>query len=70
VDAGNTPRTLVALTWYLESWVVDYMNSKLAQGRAFRIFDFDKGRELKYEGGKKLIAIAPFNCHKEADYVY
>jgi hypothetical protein len=70
VDVGRTPQALVAVTWYLESWVVDYLGSKLAQGRTFRIFDFDKCRELKYEGGKKLIAIGPFNCHKEMDHVY
>ena len=70
VDVGSTPHALIAVTWYLESWVVDYLNSELAQRRTFRILDFDKCRELKYEGGKKLVAIAQFNCHKEADHVY
>lgn len=70
VDVSVTPHKLISVTWYLESWVVDYLNSELAQGRRFKIFDFDKCRELKYEGGKKLVAIGSFNCHKEADYVY
>jgi hypothetical protein len=70
VDVGTTPHTLVADTWYLASWVVDYLTSRLAHGRSFRIFDFDKCRELRYEGGKKLVVISAFNCHKEADHVY
>lgn len=70
VDVGGNPHSLVAVTWYLESWAVDYLNSKEAQRRTFRIFDFDKCRELKYDGGKKLIVVGPFNCHKEADHVY
>jgi hypothetical protein len=70
IDVGQSPQALVAVTWYLESWVVDYLNSHLAKGRSFRIFDFDKCRELKYEGGKKLVAVGAFNGHKEADHVY
>ena len=70
IDVGATPHALIAVTWYLESWVVDYLNSKLAHGRTFRILDFDKCQELRYEGGTKLVAVAKFNCHKEADLVY
>ncbi|GHT93308.1 hypothetical protein FACS1894116_05040 [Betaproteobacteria bacterium] len=70
LDIGGTPHSLIAVTWYLESWVIDYLNSRLAHGRTFRILDFDKCRELKYDGGKKLTIVGPFNCHKETDYVY
>ena len=70
IDVGQNPQALIAVTSYLESWVVDYLGSYLAQGRSFRIFDFDKCKELKYESGKKLVAVGAFNCHKEADRVY
>ena len=70
VDVGVTPNALIALTWYLESWVIDFLQSRVNLGRNFRIFDFDKGKELKYESGKRLTVIAPFNCRKEADHVY
>jgi hypothetical protein len=70
IDVSSGQACLVGETWYLESWVVDFLKSRTAQARSFRILDFDKCQELKYEGGKKLSRMGAFNCHKEADIVY
>lgn len=70
IDCDCNPNKLIAVTWYLESWVIDYLNSNLAKGRNFKIYDFDKSWTLTYNGGKKLVRDQQFNCHKEADFLY
>ena len=60
VDLSAHPNKLIAVTDYLESWVIKYLTSDQAAGRTFRILDFKKGRELAYDGSKKLKPIGEF----------
>jgi hypothetical protein len=63
IDISTHPNKLVAVTSYLENWVVNYLKSDHATGRTFRILDFKKGRELEYDGSKKLKLIGEFQIY-------
>jgi hypothetical protein len=60
VDTSAQPNKLVAVTSHLESWVAKYLSSSVAAGRTFRILDFKRGREVVYDGTKKLKTIGTF----------
>ena len=60
VDITERPNKLLAITSYQESGVIRQLTAPIHQGRAFRIFDFKRGRELAYLEGKRLTEIGRF----------
>jgi hypothetical protein len=63
IDTSAQPNKLISVTSYLESWLVKYLKSDQATDRTFRILDFKKGRELEYDGSKKLKPIGEFQIN-------
>jgi hypothetical protein len=66
IEVSVTPTKLIAVTWYLESQVVAYLQRATSEGRAFRVFDFKAGRELRYIGERKLQRLSGF-AHRAPD---
>jgi hypothetical protein len=60
VDTSASPPRLSAVTYYLESWVIDYLVTARSASRQFRVLDFKRGLELAYRGGKHLEEIGTF----------
>lgn len=60
VDLGSTPSTLVKNTTCFEREVIEYVTEN--SGRTFRILDFMRGVELRYEGGAHLTKGEKFEC--------
>jgi hypothetical protein len=60
VDESAAPPKLSAVTYYLESWVIDYLTAASNTAKALRVLDFKRGRELAYRGGKHLVEVGRF----------
>lgn len=54
-------KKLVAVTWYIESQVIEYLERALPGARLFQVLDFKRGCEMQYAGGARLHRGASFD---------